>query len=119
DLYSYKKECFECDTNHNYITIAFRDPVTGLRENDLQGAINYAYRTFCQILTDLENLRKALPSFGKSEDVQVARYIEMVTDVVVGTIQWSLECGRYGHLDVAGTTKAPNWGDVMFNMDPL
>ncbi|KAG6881342.1 hypothetical protein C0993_001876 [Termitomyces sp. T159_Od127] len=119
DLYSYKKEWFECDTNHNYITIAFRDPVTGLRKNDVQGAIDYTYCTFCQSLTYLENQKKVLPLYGESEDVQVAKYIEMVMDVVVGTIQWSLKCERYGHLDVAGAAKAPNWGEVTFNMDPF
>ncbi|KAG6894759.1 hypothetical protein C0992_004808 [Termitomyces sp. T32_za158] len=117
DLYSYRKECFEGDTNHNYITVAFGDPVTGLRENDLQGAIDYTYQKFCQVMTDLEDQKKALPSFGESEDARVTKYIEMVTDVVIGTIQWSLECGRYGHFGMFGTVKAPNWGDVVFDID--
>lgn len=58
-----------------------------------------------------------LPSFGESVDAQVAKYIEMVTDVVVGTIQWSLECGRYGHFGITGTVNAPNSGDVVFDVD--
>ncbi|KAG6899046.1 hypothetical protein C0993_001398 [Termitomyces sp. T159_Od127] len=73
--------------------------------------------TFCQVLTDLENQKQALPSFGENEDIQVAKYIKMVSDVVVGTIQWSLECGRYGHFGIAGNVDAPNWGDVVFDID--
>ncbi|KAG6860516.1 hypothetical protein C0995_010296 [Termitomyces sp. Mi166 len=119
DLYSYRKEFFARDANHNYITIAFRDPITGLQENDLQGAIDYTYRKFCQVLTDLEYQKQALPSFGESEDAKVAMYVNLMMDVVVGTIQWSLECGRYGHIGVAGTEKVQSWGDVVFEMDPL
>ncbi|KAG6883044.1 hypothetical protein C0992_009879, partial [Termitomyces sp. T32_za158] len=119
DLYSYRKECFERDANHNHITVAFRDPITNLRENDLQGAIDYTYSKFCQVLKDWEDRKKALPSFGESEDAQVVKYIEMVTGVVVGTIQWSLECRRYGHSEAAETAEAPNWGEVIFELDQL
>lgn len=118
DLYSYKKEFLTCGAHHNVITVALRDPVTGLHETDRQGAIDYTCNRFFQVLADFEHQRKALPSFGESENMKAAMYIEVMMDIVVGTIQWSLECERYGHFQVVGTTEAPNW-DVIFDMDPL
>ncbi|KAG6886685.1 hypothetical protein C0992_002828, partial [Termitomyces sp. T32_za158] len=119
DLYSYKKEFFACGAHHNYVTIALRDPTTGLNRNDRQGAIDYTSNKFCEILEDVEHRKKALPKFGESEDVKVALYVDMMMDVVVGNIQWSLVVQRYGHLKSSGTAEVPNGGDVVFDMDPL
>ncbi|KAG5733850.1 hypothetical protein E4T56_gene4911 [Termitomyces sp. T112] len=113
DLYSYKKEYLAKDAKHNYLTIALRDPTADLHENDLQGAINYTYDKFCRVLADLEHQKKVLPRFGKSEEAKVDKYFWLMMNVVIGTIQWSLECERYGHfVDADG----PNQGDVVFNL---
>ncbi|KAG6867870.1 hypothetical protein C0993_009944 [Termitomyces sp. T159_Od127] len=119
DLYSYKKECFACGAHHNYITIALRDPITGLRENDRQGAIDYTCRKFCEVLGDVQLCRKVLPRFGESEDTKIALYIDMMMDVVVANIQWSLATLRYGHFEIYDAAEAPVWGDVVFELDAL
>ncbi|KAG6860514.1 hypothetical protein C0995_010294 [Termitomyces sp. Mi166 len=118
DLYSYKKEFFECGAHHNYVTISLRDPITGLHEKDRQGALDHTCQKFFEILVDLQHRKKALPSFGESEDSKVAMYVDLMMDVVVANIQWSLACKRYD-LRIAGTAEAPKWGDVAFDMDPL
>ncbi|KAG6843569.1 hypothetical protein H0H93_000617, partial [Arthromyces matolae] len=119
DLYSYKKEFYESGAHHNYITYALGDSSTGLQKDDRQGAIDYTCRTFSEILADFQRRVEALPSFGNGEDGKIALYVGVMLDLVVGNIQWSLVCARYRHFEKAGTAEAPNWGDVVFDMDPL
>ncbi|KNZ72572.1 hypothetical protein J132_02732 [Termitomyces sp. J132] len=113
DLYSYKKEYLAKDAEHNYITIALRDPTTYLHKDDLQGAINYTYDKFCRVLADLEHQKNVLPRFGKSEEAKLDEYFWLLMNVAVGTIQWSLECERYDHFADADQ---PNQGDVVFKL---
>ncbi|KAG6886950.1 hypothetical protein C0992_001482 [Termitomyces sp. T32_za158] len=119
DIYSYKKEYLACGAHHNFVTFALRDPITGLDGKDRQGAIDYTVKKFREVLEDMEHGRKALPKFGESEDVKVALYVDMMLDVVVGNVQWSLAAPRYGHFKLSGTAEVPDWGDVIFDMDPL
>ncbi|KAG6833851.1 hypothetical protein H0H87_011785 [Tephrocybe sp. NHM501043] len=119
DLYSYKKEFFESGAHHNYVTVALRDPRAGVATGDRQGAIDYTCRQFSETLIKLRRQQEALPSFGESVDGKVAQYVGVMMDLVVGNIQWSLACRRYGHFNPAGVPQALPWGDVVFEMDPL
>ncbi|KAG6831873.1 hypothetical protein H0H92_006990 [Tricholoma furcatifolium] len=119
DLYSYKKEFFESGAHHNYVTGALSDPISGVSENDRQGAIDYTCRIFSEILADFLQRTRALSSFGEDVDGKVTEYIGVMLDLIVGNIQWSLACRRYGHSDVKMKESATVWGDVVFEMDPL
>ncbi|KAG6919284.1 hypothetical protein DXG01_007416 [Tephrocybe rancida] len=117
DLYSYKKEFFESGAHHNYVTVALKDPIAGLAEGDRQAAIDYTCKRFSEILADFQRRQEVLPSFGEGIDAKVTQYVDVMMELVVGNIQWSLACRRYGHCDAAGTAEAPTWGDVVFKMD--
>ncbi|KAH0581064.1 hypothetical protein J132_02944 [Termitomyces sp. J132] len=117
DLYSYKREYLECGAYHNYITIALRVPIAGLHTNDRQGAIDYTCQKFCETLADFEHTKKALSSFGENEDAKVAKYVAVLMDIIIGNIQWSILCGRYGHTGNSKTIEAQNWGvEVVFDL---
>lgn len=119
DLYSYKKEFLESGAHHNYVTVAMRDPITGIPANDRQAAIDYTCKRFAEILADFHRQKGELPSFGEDIDTMIKRYIFVMMDLVVGNIQWSLACRRYGHSDPSAGVGEATWGEVVFEMDLL
>ncbi|KAF5387996.1 hypothetical protein D9615_000097 [Tricholomella constricta] len=114
DLYSYRKECFESGAHHNYVTVAMQDPIAAIPAADRQAAIDYTCKQFSETLADFHRRTAELPSFGADADKKIAQYVSVMMDLVVGNIQWSLACRRYGHSDASGV-----WGDVVFEMDPM
>ncbi|KAJ7587098.1 isoprenoid synthase domain-containing protein [Mycena floridula] len=112
DLYSYKKEYFESGAGHNFVTVAMKDPVSSVAAGDRQAAIDYTYKRVVDLLADFDRAKGELPSFGIQSDRKLAEYITRMMDAVVGNIQWSLTCKRYGH------SPSPE-GEVVFEMDPL
>ncbi|KAF8076058.1 isoprenoid synthase domain-containing protein [Lyophyllum atratum] len=119
DLYSYRKEFFESGAHHNYVTVVMQDPIANIPASDRQAAIDYTCKRFTEILTDFHRCKKELPSFGENVDKMIGRYISVMMDLVVGNIQWSLACRRYGHFDTSKEVNEATWGEVTFDMDPL
>jgi len=119
DLYSYKKEFFESGAHHNYVTVALRDLIANIPTGDRQAAIDYTCKRFAEILADFHRQKEELPSFGEDNDKMVGQYVSTMMDLVVGNIQWSLACRRYGHSDPSAEVNEATWGEVVFDMDPL
>lgn len=89
DIYSYKKEHAQCDV-HNLVMILMYDQ--GL---DLQSAMYQAGAYWKAALQRFEDNLTILPSWGSDVDQKVAIYIQGLQDMIVGTLHWSFDAGRY------------------------
>ena len=75
---------------NNYISVLMKD-------NDMpyQEAFDYAGTVFKQKLDDFQTAKASLRSFGGDIDADVARYMSGLEQWIIGSMDWSFECGRY------------------------
>ncbi|KAF7331764.1 hypothetical protein MKEN_00056300 [Mycena kentingensis (nom. inval.)] len=93
DLYSYRKEYREDGASHNFVTVAMRDSSTGLQNGDsaIPAAIEFTVNWLKDAHARLEQLKNSLLAHA-----EIDAYIEGMLDCVVGNIEWSVACKRYG-----------------------
>ena len=61
----------------------------------LQQAANTVGEHSVQLMKDLNDAKKRLPSWGGRIDVDVARYVGALEDWVIGNLEWSFKTVRY------------------------
>lgn len=61
----------------------------------LQQAANTVGEHSAELMRDLNDAKKRLPSWGARVDADVARYIGALEDWVIGNLEWSFKTVRY------------------------
>jgi hypothetical protein len=92
------------------------DPSTPVTANDRQAAINFTVEQFTALWKEFDHTKDELPSFDETTDKLLRQYLVVMTDLIVGNLQWSLACKRYGHSEVSAAA-GREWGDVIFDME--
>ncbi|EGN99094.1 hypothetical protein SERLA73DRAFT_108414 [Serpula lacrymans var. lacrymans S7.3] len=90
DVYSYNMEQAMGHTGNNVVTVIMQD-----KGIDLQAAADEVGVIFGQCMRTWSAEQAKLPSWGKSVDADVGRYVEALGQWVVGNLEWSFETPRY------------------------
>lgn len=90
DLYSYSMERAKGLDGNNFITVAMQDK--GLK---LQDAADYVGQEFKARLDQFLRDEKLVPTFGKSVDEDVQKYVFSISQWCIGNLIWSFETPRY------------------------
>lgn len=75
---------------HNIIVI-----VQSEKKLELQAAVDYVGKLCEECFTRFQALHAALPSWGPEVDAQVEKYVEGLSDWMIGNLEWSFESERY------------------------
>ena len=101
DVYSYDMEQAKGLAGNNIITVLCHE-----KNFDIQAASDYVGIHFGQLMDRFIADKACLPSFGSALDTEVARYVDAMSQWVIGNLEWSFETKRYfgvNHAEVRRT----------------
>jgi hypothetical protein len=101
DVYSYDMEQAKGLNGNNIITILCHE-----KKIDIQAASDYVGIHFGQLMDRFMADKACLQSFGSALDAEVARYVDAMSQWVIGNLEWSFETKRYfggNHAEVRRT----------------
>ncbi|KAJ6561560.1 terpenoid synthase [Mycena vulgaris] len=97
DMCSYKKEVLSNDADYNAVTVIMVNNNT-----DVAGGIQWIsdrhdeiVENFLAVRDDVLNHRNGVPSWGKTIDAQVEKYIDGLGQWIRGHDEWNFGSGRY------------------------
>jgi Delta6-protoilludene synthase len=89
-MYSYNVEQARGDGAHNIITVVMKE-----KGVNLDGALTWVATSYERVLSEFEECRRTLPSWGYTIDIAVKNLIERLGFWIRGHDCWSFESGRY------------------------